>query len=70
MYPLLGPFCCPECPEQFIGKLSKRRVGQKLELIVKNYSGTGVDIVQCEKCRKQFYVTYKLDTLKEVEWVN
>lgn len=53
--------CCPECPP--IKDKKGRIIGPWLRLTERNYSGTGVDMVYCEKCGKGFQVSYKVDQI-------
>jgi len=77
-----GPHYCPNCPPvyRFPKKIHPRdeknvvmiegrsgvRCGVQLELGEDNYSGCGVDIAFCPECKKAFQVSYKVDTITEV----
>lgn len=61
------PHYCPQCPPIMVGKRKDRQVGPALNLVDQNYSGTGTDIVRCEKCHKYFIITYKVDTIKALD---
>jgi len=50
---------CPICP--------RTRYDVRLEMAERNYSGTGVDLMTCPSCKKDFFVTYKIDRITEVE---
>jgi hypothetical protein len=56
------PLYCPTCPPEYRTPKNKEpvRCGVVLELVVENYSGTGVDIVQCPICNKRFEVQYDI----------
>lgn len=50
---------CPDCKIDYvITKFGVRRFGSILEIIEKNYSGCGVDIYECPKCKHRFQVSY------------
>jgi len=57
-----GPHYCPNGCVAFIGR--KGPVLIRLECIVSNYSGCGVDITYCEKCGKKFQISYKVEVDK------
>lgn len=56
---------CPECPV-FSGKRPGELVGSQLILVDDNYLGTGVDIGYCKKCKKEFWITYKVADIREI----
>ncbi len=60
------PIFCPECPPVYRHPKNKApvREGARLELVVENYSGTGVDICQCETCNKRFEIQYKVEVAR------
>jgi hypothetical protein len=62
-----GPHWCPNCPAEIIGKNKDRRCGVRLELCESNYSGCGVDIARCPRCKKDFQISYKVAEVTEVK---
>jgi uncharacterized Zn finger protein len=61
MFRTVEPQFCPECPPT---KNKKGKVvGPRLILVEANYSGTGVDMVNCEQCGQGFRVSYKVDKI-------
>lgn len=61
MFNSTGPHYCPVCPPI----QTKRGLRyHKLELIESNYSGCGVDMAICDKCRRGFCISYKVDKIE------
>lgn len=58
---------CPKCPPVFHRNIPEKRVGTQMECTERSYSGTGTDIFVCPKCGKDFFVSYKVDTIIPVE---
>jgi len=59
---------CPDCKQDYIiTKLGVRIVGSVLEEVERNYSGCGVDIYQCPKCKHIFQISYRVDEVKRLE---
>ena len=54
---------CTKCP----GFINRRGVLVKpsLHLIEDNYSGCGIDIMECPECHTVFTVSYKVDKIEE-----
>jgi len=58
------PIYCPHClPGPYVSNI----MGVELELIERNYSGCGVDIAYCPRCKKGYQISYKVDEIEEVE---
>jgi len=57
---------CPICPPQIFSNTGNR-FGVRLQMAESNYSGTGADLMTCPSCKKDFFVTYKIDRITEVE---
>jgi hypothetical protein len=54
----------PFCPACYPIKNKRGNIiGPRLILVETNYSGTGVDMVNCEQCGKGFQVSYKVDKI-------
>lgn len=53
---------CPDCKPRrtHLGK----QFNARLEVVERNYSGTGIDITHCTDCGHCFEVTYKVDTIR------
>lgn len=58
---------CPNCAPTFHRVNTEKRVGVRMECTESNYSGTDADLFHCSKCDKKFFVTYKVDTITEIE---
>jgi hypothetical protein len=59
---------CPACPPFWIGKKNKRRGDLPLQLLERNYSGTGVDIAFCPNCNKKFAVHYQVAKVEPIDF--
>ena len=57
---------CPDCPQKFRTTRTREsvRVGELLEVIQSNYSGTGIDMMECRRCGHVFAVSYKVDAIE------
>ena len=64
MFETLSPIYCPSCPAEM--SKSGRRLDVPLELNVRNYSGTGVDIARCVTCNKRFVISYVVGAITEL----
>jgi hypothetical protein len=56
---------CPVCPEQIFR--DGRQFGVRLQMAESNYSGTGADLMTCPSCKKDFFVTFRIDAITEVQ---
>ncbi len=57
---------CPICP---MWKTKRgETVGEQLDLSESNYSSCGVDICYCEKCKKYYQISYKVDEITQLDW--
>jgi len=65
MFPNTEPHFCPECSPVY--NKAGKQVGERLELVEADYSGLGIDLADCPKCKKIFYITYKVDTIAHWE---
>ena len=52
---------CPICPKRQTPRGEK---DQPLVIVKDNYSGCGLDIAECDKCKNKFVVIYKIDTIE------
>lgn len=57
---------CPDCPPVFRKKNPSDRCGVEMIKTEDNYSGTGVDVYYCSLCKKEFFVSYKVDEITQV----
>lgn len=57
MFSVVRDIYCPVCTPPF----------NRLECVETNYSGCGIDIGECENCKKTFEVSYKVDQVVEVK---
>ncbi|MHC4121737.1 MAG: hypothetical protein ACYSWO_30060 [Planctomycetota bacterium] len=58
---------CPSCPPVFHRVDRREQVGPVLECVESNYSGCCTDIGKCLKCGKTFSVSFKVDTIEEIQ---
>jgi len=57
------PFCPnPEC---VFGRNHDRR--PVLDMIENNVSGSGVDMMVCGSCEREYYVSYKIDKIERMD---
>lgn len=63
MFLTTGPHYCLACPTV---NHKGRCIGQKLQLIERNYSGCDVDMVQCPQCKDIFEISYKVDKIVDI----
>lgn len=68
MFRSTGPHYCPVCPPVMVGK-DKQRVSDETRLILRvaNYSGCGVDVAECENCKRNFQISYKVANIIEIK---
>ena len=55
---------CPN-PECVFGRNHDR--SPALESIESNVSGSGVDIMYCPSCEREYYVSYKIDKIQRMD---
>jgi len=61
------PELYPRCtnPECVFGRNRDRK--PPLDMIESNVSGTGIDHMVCNVCRREYYVSYKIDKITRID---
>lgn len=61
------PVYCPDC-KPIYGKSGRRITGQ-LRMVESNFSGTGVDYMECPSCGHVFSISYVVDQIiRDKSW--